>query len=285
MNSTRRGFGCCFGQAFGIAEQQLGRACLYQQRREPGQRGEQRRRQGRCRVSPGQVVGVDLTDHGGSENRILIGALGHRGTRAGQVHCRGHQCGGRRQRLPAVTHGHEQGDGEPCAGRVAGQRYRSSAHVLAGAEPAPCGQDVVDGGGEGMLGCQAVFREQHPHPAGPSQPGGQLTVAAKRPELVASAVQEQQHPAGVGSRGVEPVGWHPAGGDLRHQHVARHRMEAPPEGEGSAELFQRGRGLTGPGLLPVPEGVDRVLHCLAGHGGSPSAWAGGKPAGNVAGRA
>src|SRR6266516_5422904 len=43
------GFGCCSGQAFGIAEQQLGRACLHQQWREPGQGGEQRRRQGRCR--------------------------------------------------------------------------------------------------------------------------------------------------------------------------------------------------------------------------------------------
>ena len=31
------GFGCCSGQAFGIAEQQLGRACLDQQRRKPGQ--------------------------------------------------------------------------------------------------------------------------------------------------------------------------------------------------------------------------------------------------------
>ena len=31
------GLGCCCGQAFGIAEQQVGRAYLYQQRREPGQ--------------------------------------------------------------------------------------------------------------------------------------------------------------------------------------------------------------------------------------------------------
>src|ERR1700761_4329046 len=29
------GFGCCCGQAFGIAEQQVGRAYLYKQRREP----------------------------------------------------------------------------------------------------------------------------------------------------------------------------------------------------------------------------------------------------------
>jgi hypothetical protein len=38
--------------------------------------------------------------------------------------------------------------------------------------------------GNGVLGGgQAVLREQHPHPAGPSQPGGQLAVAAKRSEL------------------------------------------------------------------------------------------------------
>jgi hypothetical protein len=50
-----------------------------------------------------------------------------------------------------------------------------------------------------MLGGQAVFGEQDPHPAGPSQPGGQLAVAAKRPELEASAMQEEEHPAGVRS--------------------------------------------------------------------------------------
>ena len=31
------GFGCCCGQALGVAEQQVGRAYLYKQRREPGQ--------------------------------------------------------------------------------------------------------------------------------------------------------------------------------------------------------------------------------------------------------
>jgi hypothetical protein len=118
-----------------------------------------------------------------------------------------------------------------------------------------------------MLGGQAVLREQHPHPAGPSQPGGQLAVAAKRPEPEASAMQEQQHPAGVRFRGAEPVGWHPAGGHLRHQHVVGYRMKAARGGEGGAELFQRGRGLAGAGLAPVPDGVDQVLHCLAWHGG------------------
>ena len=93
-----------------------------------------------------------------------------------------------------------------------------------------------------MLGGQAVLREKHPHPAGPSQPGGQLAVAAKRPEPEASAVQEEEHPAGVRFRGFEPVGWHPAGGHLRHQHVVGYRMKAARGGEGGAELFQRGRG-------------------------------------------
>jgi hypothetical protein len=36
------GLGCCCGQAFGIAEQQVGRTYLDKQRREPGQGGEQR---------------------------------------------------------------------------------------------------------------------------------------------------------------------------------------------------------------------------------------------------
>jgi hypothetical protein len=34
-------------------------------------------------------------------------------------------------------------------------------------------------------------------------------------------------------------------------------------GEAGAALIQRRRGLSGAGLLPVPENVDRVLHCLA----------------------
>src|ERR1035437_2954866 len=34
------GLGCCCGQAFGIAEQQVGRAYLDKQRREPGHGGE-----------------------------------------------------------------------------------------------------------------------------------------------------------------------------------------------------------------------------------------------------
>src|SRR6202046_3514875 len=131
----------------------------------------------------------------------------------------------------------------------------------------PCGQDVVDGGGEGMLGGQAIFREQHPHPAGPSQPGGQLTVAAKRPEFVTFAVQEEEHPAGVRSRGGQPVGRHPADGHFRHQHVLRHRMKAAPGSEGGAALFQRWRGLAGTGLPLIPEVVNRVLHCLARHVG------------------
>ena len=44
-------------------------------------------------------------------------------------------------------------------------------------------------------------------------------------------------------------------------------MKAVPGGEGGAALFQRRRGLAGTGLLPVPEGVDRVLHGLARHVG------------------
>jgi hypothetical protein len=83
-------------------------------------------------------------------------------------------------------------------------------------------------------------------------------------------VQEQQHPAGVRSRGGKPVGWHPGRVHLCHQNVVGHRKKATSGGEGGAALFQRHRGLTGTGLLTVPEGVDQVLHCLTGHiGASP----------------
>ena len=61
-----------------------------------------------------------------------------------------------------------------------------------------------------MLGGQPVLGEQHPHPAGPAQPGRQLTVAGQRPELESPAVQEQQHPAGIRPGGGQPVGRHPA---------------------------------------------------------------------------
>ena len=44
-------------------------------------------------------------------------------------------------------------------------------------------------------------------------------------------------------------------------------MKTVPGDEGGAALFQRRRGLAGTGLLPVPEGVDRVLHGLARHVG------------------
>ena len=44
-------------------------------------------------------------------------------------------------------------------------------------------------------------------------------------------------------------------------------MKAVPGDEGGAALFQRRRGLAGTGLLPVPEGGDRVLHGLARHVG------------------
>jgi hypothetical protein len=46
------------------SEQQVSRAQLNKQRREPGQCGVQRRRQGRLRVGAGQVVGGELAEHG-----------------------------------------------------------------------------------------------------------------------------------------------------------------------------------------------------------------------------
>src|ERR1700691_2620683 len=99
-----------------------------------------------------------------------------------------------------------------------------------------------------MLRGQPVFREQHPHPADPSQPGSQLTVAANRPELVPSIVQEQEHPASVRAGGGKPVGGHPASGHLRHQHVVRHAAFAA-----MAEYLGRRDGWAVPSWARLPE--------------------------------
>jgi hypothetical protein len=80
-------------------------------------------------------------------------------------------------------------------------------------------------------------------------------------------VQEEEHPAGIRSRGGKPVRWHAAGGHVRYQHVVWHRMKAVSGDEAGAELLQCLRGLAGTGLPPLPEGVDRFLHCLARHVG------------------
>src|ERR1700722_15811133 len=118
-----------------------------------------------------------------------------------------------------------------------------------------------------MLGGQAIFREQHPHSAGPSQSGGQLAVAAKRAELVTSAVQED------GAPGRCPFPGRQASGPAPRQRSppSPGRRQAPdeggPRGEGGTALLERRRGLAGTGLLPVPESVDQVLHGLTRHVG------------------
>jgi len=81
-------------------------------------------------------------------------------------------------------------------------------------------------------------------------------------------VQEEEHPVGVRYRGGKPVGRHAAGVHLCHQHVDRDRMKAARGGEASTALFECRRGLVGTGLLPIPEGVDQVRHCLAWHVGT-----------------
>jgi hypothetical protein len=83
-------------------------------------------------------------------------------------------------------------------------------------------------------------------------PAGQLAVAAYRPELVPSAVQEQEHLAGVRSRGGQPVRGHPASGHLADLHLVRYWMKSCSGGKRGAELFQCRRGLPRAGLLPIP---------------------------------
>jgi hypothetical protein len=88
-----------------------------------------------------------------------------------------------------------------------------------------------------MLRGQAIFKEQHSHPAGASQPGGQLAVAAKRPKLVTSAVEKEEHPTGVHPWGHEPISRDPASGYLHHFYIVRHRVKAARGHEGGTPFI------------------------------------------------
>ena len=145
--------------------------------------------------------------------------------------------------------------------------YRSCAQALAGAEPAPCGQDVVDGGGEGMLGGQAIVGDRTasrwPVPAGRPAHRRCGPTRARNPRRAGTAAPRPGSAPGAASQ----LAGTRARGHLPDQHVVRHRMKTVPGDEGGAALFQRRRGLAGTGPTPVPEGVDRVLHGLARHVG------------------
>ena len=116
-----------------------------------------------------------------------------------------------------------------------------------------------------MLGGEAVFGEQDAHAARPSQPGGELAMAAERSELVATAVQVEQRAAGVGARGGKPTRWHVAGVQLGNLDIDRHGAEVAHAVEHRARLRQGRRLLPGRGLPARTDGGYDVLHCLARH--------------------
>lgn len=77
-----------FGEALGIAQQQIGRPDLDQERWQTGQPSDQGRGQQISWVGSLEVVGPELPQQGRCRNRILRHALRHRGSGARQIHGR-----------------------------------------------------------------------------------------------------------------------------------------------------------------------------------------------------
>ena len=101
--------------------------------------------------------------------------------------------------------------------------------------------------GNGMLGGQPVLREQHPHPAGPPQPGRQLAVAAQRPEL------ETLRRAGTAAPGPRPRPARPASGPAprpRSPPSPAHR-QAPDGGGRRARRWPGAPPACGAGMLAL----------------------------------
>src|ERR1700733_12588027 len=87
-----------------------------------------------------------------------------------------------------------------------------------------------------MLRREPVLGQQHSPAAGPAQPRRQLPVAVKGPDLVAAAVQVQQHPPGVGAGKRDPARRDPVGVGLADHRVARQRIQIASAVEASPVL-------------------------------------------------
>jgi hypothetical protein len=83
----------------------------------------------------------------------------------------------------------------------------------------------------------------HPHSAGPSQPGGQLAVAAKRAELVTSAAQEDGAPSRCPFPGRQASGPAPPPAVTSFTRTS----SAPDEGGPRAKEVRRSSSVGGPG--------------------------------------
>ena len=71
--------------------------------------------------------------------------------------------------MPPGRHGgHEQGDGGPFTAESPATASDAALRPWPVRSQRHAARNVVDGGGEGMLGGQPVFGEQHPHPTGPA---------------------------------------------------------------------------------------------------------------------
>lgn len=177
---------------------------------------------------------------------------------------RGHQCGGRRQRLPRVMQVHEQGDG-----RALRRPGRRPPLLIPRSGPGRCGasamrprrrrsQQGTDARGPGGTP-GTVPASRWPVPAGrPARRGCEATRAGSLHHARTPAPGWSRCPGRPASR-LAPRRRSPPS-PARRQTVGRHDLR------GRSRCGAR-PAQAGPGRPVVPESVDQVLHRRAWHGG------------------
>jgi hypothetical protein len=181
-------------QTHGIAQKDVVRAGLDEQRGEPGEVGEQRAR--RPGIRRRHVVVSTTSQRLHRQERIDVGLAVQRRTRERQVHPRGHQAHARRLGQPTRLCSHERHGYQPRSSRFANDP--DLPRVDATVEQAAIrGNGIVDAGRVGMLGRQAVVDRVGTRPRAPSDLGGQPNADPRRSERVRAPMQVQDQTIGA----------------------------------------------------------------------------------------
>jgi hypothetical protein len=220
------------GQADGVVEEDLVGSGLDDQGWQAGQVGEDGADQAEGGVVSGGVVGDPGLEVFPAEQRVGLGLGVHGGPGQGEIGVRGHNKRRGRQREPVVAGVDKGGDGEPAAGRLAGERDAGRVGAVV-QEGLVGGQGVVDRGRVGVFGGEPVVHGDDRGAGPPADLGGQAGGLDGVSQDVHAAVEVQDDMAGFGSvdgdlggGDAAQGGW--GDGDAGRQRLRRCQLREPP---------------------------------------------------------
>ncbi|ABA48847.1 DNA-binding response regulator, LuxR family [Burkholderia pseudomallei 1710b] len=184
------------GDAPRIVEQHLGAARLDEERRQSREiRVERRRMRMRAR-RVAEIKARRAAERRAREHRIEPVVRAQRIARRGEIGPRREQHRARRQRIARVAQRDERREREAAARRIAAEhdrlRRRAGGHEL----PVR-GERIVERGRKRMLGREPIVERERAHAGELRQREHERAVRLRRTEVIAAAVEIQQHPAAL----------------------------------------------------------------------------------------